>query len=67
MKLIFLHKPQSIYKAEIIDTWNMTITLCDETFIIGEKEGYRIPDRDNKKIILPGTPYLAIRLKRVGM
>lgn len=40
------------YEAEIIDTWNMTIT----------KEGVY---KGKFRINLPGTQYMAIRLKKV--
>jgi hypothetical protein len=53
------------YKAEILDTWNMSISPVDEIFVIKEKEGYRILDKDNRKITLPETPYMAIRLNRL--
>ena len=40
------------YKAEVIDTWNMTITPIEGTF------------RSGKPVPLPGKPYLALRLRR---
>lgn len=42
------------YKADIIDTWDMTITSLDGVF------------RDCFTIDLPGNPYIAIRLTRAG-
>jgi hypothetical protein len=45
--------PQAFeYKAEVIDTWNMTVTPIAGTF------------RDRQPIPLPGKPYLALRLKK---
>jgi hypothetical protein len=53
------------YKAEIIDTWNMTITPVAETFELASSDDYRILDKQVKKIRLPMKPYLAIRLTRI--
>lgn len=41
------------YKAEVIDTWNMTITPVEGTF------------RGRKPVPLPGRPYLALRLRKI--
>jgi hypothetical protein len=41
------------YKAEVIDTWNMTITPVSGTF------------RGKKPVPLPGRPYMAVRLQKV--
>ncbi len=41
------------YKAEVIDTWNMTITPIEGTF------------RSGKPVPLPGKPYIALRLQRI--
>lgn len=46
-------KPGISYKAEIIDTWNMTVEEID-----GFYEG-------NFQIKLPGRPYIAIRFSRI--
>ena len=53
------------FKAEIIDTWNMTITPVDSVFELASPVDYRITDRSLKKIRLPYKPYLAIRLRKV--
>ena len=42
----------SEYKAEVIDTWNMTITPVEGAF------------RGKASVPLPGKPYLALRLQR---
>ena len=55
----------TIFKAELIDTWNMTITPIADTFRLGKDNDYRVYDVDFKKIRLPLTPYLAIRLTQV--
>jgi hypothetical protein len=41
------------YKAEVIDTWNMTIAPIEGTF------------RGKQPVPLPGKPYLALRLQKV--
>lgn len=66
-KNAFFEKPQKgeRYKAEIIDTWNMTITPVMDTFRLGEVNDYRLYDETLKKIRLPMRPYLAIRLSKV--
>jgi hypothetical protein len=52
-------------RAEIIDTWNMTITPIDRTFLVKPSGRYTLTPEDRPKIKLPGKPYLAIRLRKV--
>jgi hypothetical protein len=54
------------FKADIIDTWNMTVTPVADTFEIGEPPRYRVADVKNRVIGLPGKPYMALRIQRVG-
>jgi hypothetical protein len=49
----------------VIDTWNMTITDYPEVFETAEAADYRFTDKDNKKVILPAKPFLAIRIIRL--
>ncbi|MCY2954427.1 MAG: DUF4038 domain-containing protein [Planctomycetota bacterium] len=44
--------PQAEYKAEVIDTWNMTIAPVEGAF------------RGKASIPLPGKPYVALRLQK---
>jgi hypothetical protein len=53
------------YKVEIIDTWEMTITPVPDIFETAAPSGYRIYDKNMKKIKLPMKPYLALRIKSV--
>ena len=53
------------FTAEILDTWNMTVTSVDGTFTLNKKSGYSFADKDGRSISLPGKPYMAIRIKRV--
>lgn len=54
------------FKADIIDTWNMTITPVPGIFDIGELVRYRVADKAKRVIALPGKPYMALRIERVG-
>ncbi len=53
------------FKAEIIDTWNMTVTECPTEFVLGKPGRYRVEDAGGRSISLPGLPYLIIRLKEI--
>ncbi len=53
------------FTAEILDTWNMTVTPVPGVFTIEKKTDYFYGDKDNRAIDLPGNPYMAIRIKRV--
>lgn len=53
------------FSAEIIDTWNMTITPVDGVFTTRKKDDYTLVKKSGPGIELPGKPYMAIRLKRV--
>jgi hypothetical protein len=52
----------SKFKVDIIDTWNMTITPVNDVFETAAPNEYRIYDIHDKKIDLPGNPYLALRI-----
>jgi hypothetical protein len=53
------------FTAEVLDTWNMTVTPVDGVFTPSKKNGYSFADKDGRSIPLPGKPYTAIRIKRV--
>lgn len=53
------------FKVDIIDTWNMEITEVPEKFILSRHRKYVYCDRDDKKITLPGKPYILLRLRKV--
>jgi hypothetical protein len=53
------------FRADIIDTWNMTITPVPGTFTTKKRDAYVFDDADGKAIALPGKPYLALRIQRV--
>ncbi len=54
------------FKVDVIDTWNMTVTPVPGTFTIGELARYRVADKDKRAVTLPGKPYMALRIQRVG-
>jgi hypothetical protein len=53
------------FKAEVIDTWNMTVTPVDGVFEIRKKDNYSFADKDGRSIALPGRPYMALRITRL--
>jgi Domain of unknown function (DUF5060)/Domain of unknown function (DUF5605)/Protein of unknown function (DUF4038) len=53
------------FTADVLDTWNMTITPVGKTFTMAKKNQYYFADKDGAKIELPGKPYMALRIKRV--
>jgi hypothetical protein len=53
------------FRAEIIDTWNMTITPVNDLFTMQRFSQYNFRTQGEKKITLPGRPYMALRIRRV--
>jgi hypothetical protein len=53
------------FKAEVLDTWNMTVTPVEGAFTLKKKDGYFFADQDGRSIPLPAKPYLAIRIQCV--
>ncbi len=54
------------FKAEILDTWEMTVTPVDGEFLTKKKDGYHYVDAKGRSITLPGKPGIALRLRRLG-
>lgn len=54
------------FKVDVIDTWNMTVTPVPHTFEIGDLVRYRVADKLGRAVALPGKPYMALRIQRVG-
>lgn len=50
------------FRVEIIDTWNMTITQCPETFELKALNRYRMTDKDGRSVKLPAKPYQLLRI-----
>ena len=57
--------PGMTFTAEVLDTWNMTVTSVPGTFTLSQTTDYLIADKDGRSIPLPGKPYMAIRIKRM--
>ena len=54
------------FKADVIDTWNMTITPAAGEFVTKQKDGYYFVDAEGGSVSLPGKPWIALRIQRVG-
>jgi hypothetical protein len=54
------------FTAEILDTWNMTVTPLPGDFTLKQKDDSFYADANGRSLPLPGNPYLAIRIKRVA-
>lgn len=55
-------KDPIVFRADIIDTWNMTITPVDGIFRVSPRGEYDLVDPARPAIRLPEKPYLAVRL-----
>jgi hypothetical protein len=53
------------FKAEVIDTWNMTVTPLDKVFETAKMDSYSFNDKQQGKVKLPGKPYMAVRITRI--
>jgi hypothetical protein len=56
--------PTIAYRADIIDTWNMTITPVEGVFRMVRRDEYEVHDPERPVIRLPARPWLAVRLVR---
>lgn len=54
------------FEIEIIDTWNMTIQKCPGVFETKFNKGrYRLIEKNDKSVKLPGKPYILLHLKKI--
>ena len=53
------------FTVEVLDTWNMTVTPVDGVFTLKKADNYAYTDKDGRTVLLPGKPYMAIRIQRV--
>ena len=51
------------YRADIIDTWNMTVTPVEGLFRMAKAGDYEVHDPARPTIKLPRRPYMAVRLQ----
>jgi hypothetical protein len=56
----------SKFKVEVIDTWRMTIKPVRGVFDTRKKDRYCYVAKENGIVRLPGRPYMAIRITRIG-
>ena len=54
------------FKAEVLDTWNMTATPVEGVITTKKLDRYSYGDRDGREIKMPGRKYMAIRFQWVG-
>jgi hypothetical protein len=56
------------FRADVIDTWNMTITPVAKVFEVMPMPGnrYKFIDKNKSSIKLPGRPYMALRIYKVA-
>jgi len=57
--------PLRSYRADIIDTWNMTITPVEGAFRMALRDKYTHHDPARPRLALPGKPWIAVRLTKV--
>jgi hypothetical protein len=54
------------FRVDVIDTWNMTITPIDAPLTIAKHSEYTYRAAPEATIALPGQPYMALRITKVG-
>ncbi|MCJ7544756.1 MAG: DUF5060 domain-containing protein [Phycisphaerae bacterium] len=52
------------FRAEVLDTWNMTVQPVEGVFSLRAIGEYRFADAAGRRIPLPGRPYVAVRITR---
>ena len=58
------HTDTSVFsRVEILDTWNNTVTPVRDEFTVKPNGRYRLIADPPVSITLPGTPYLALRIR----
>ena len=58
-------EPMHRYRADILDTWNMTVTPVEGVFTMAQNDSYTFHDPARPTLALPGKPWLAVRLRKV--
>jgi hypothetical protein len=57
-------RPGTRFTADVIDTWDMTITPVKQTFEVERIDRYKFADKGKGEVSLPGKPYMALRIRR---
>ena len=52
------------FRADLLDTWNMTVTPVSGVFVTRRKDSHDFVDRDGRSVPVPDNPGMAIRLQR---
>jgi len=52
------------FKIEIIDTWNMNVSRVNRVFTTKKNGDYACGDADERPVALPGTPWMALRIRK---
>ncbi|WP_246447583.1 DUF5605 domain-containing protein [Novosphingobium flavum] len=58
--------PHDAYCVDVIDTWNMTIERLPGVFQMSQLNTYDSHDPARPTISLPGKPYMAVRIEKMG-
>ena len=53
------------FRADVLDTWNMTVTPIEGVFTLAQTGAYSFADPARPTISLPSRPYMAVRLVRL--
>ena len=54
------------FAVDVIDTWNMTVTPVAGEFVTRKADSYYFSDEHARTVPLPGKPFRALRIRRVG-
>lgn len=54
------------YRAEILDTWEMTVTPVEGEFVTKARDRYHFVDAAGRGVKLPAKPGIAVRVTRIG-
>ena len=54
------------FRAEVVDTWEMTIAPVDGTFVVAKGGSHHFADRNHRSIGLPSRQGIALRIMRAG-
>ena len=57
--------PKHSFRADIIDTWNMSVTPVPGTFAMQQLDEYDVHDPVRPEIALPGSKWIALRFVKV--
>jgi hypothetical protein len=57
--------PKNSFRADIIDSWNMTVTPVEGVFRMQQMNDYDVHDPARPAIKLPARPWIAIRMVKV--